>query len=164
MKKIVFELAGAKAVAVLRETETPKTCRVIWNMLPLASKSIHANWAGREIMLHLEGPNYVELKQEGDKNPPSQCCIEYFYRTPTVLRGTQSAYSNQFRRGLCELAIYYGDEGPSMKDPGREPDRHRIVNNWFASFVQPLPTEFVKACDSLNFTGMKTLTVRKLRK
>jgi len=164
VKKIVFELAGAKAVAVLREAETPKTCRAIWNMLPLTNKSIHANWAGREIMVHLEGANYVRLEQEGDRKAPGPCCIEYFNRVPGVLRGSQAAYNEQSLRGLCEFAIYYGDEAPPMKDPAREPEEHRSVNNWFASFVQPVPIKFVEACEKLNFTGMKTLTVRKLRK
>ncbi|MFH0848809.1 MAG: DUF3830 family protein [archaeon] len=163
MKKIVLNLDGAKAIAVLHEREMPKTCKAIWNLLPLKGKSIHANWAGRETMLHLEGAKYVKLEQEGAKRAPGPGHISYFFRAPGVLRGQQAAYNEEFKRGLCELAIYYGAEAPSMRDVGREPDPERSVNNWFASFEMPVPVKFVQKCDDLNFTGMNILTITRYR-
>lgn len=168
MRKIILELEGAKTVAVMHEKDMAKTCRAIWKLLPLRGKSIHANWAGREIMLHLEGESYVKLEQEGPKQRmpivthPAAGHISYFYREEGVLRGIQQAYSERFRRELCELAIYYGAAAPRMRDIGREPEGCAI-SNWFASFVMPIPLEFVRKCDDMRFSGLKTLTIRRAK-
>jgi hypothetical protein len=171
MRRIEFDLDGAKATAVLLEDSVPKTCETIWNKLPLSGMAIHAKWAAREFMLHLGGKNKMVLRQEGPGTaitglgrtaPFGVGRILYFYREAGVLRGVQRDYSPEFQRELCEFAIYYGHSAPSMQDPGRQPDPTKSVSIWFATFEEPIPKDFVAKADALNYEGNKPLVVRRV--
>ena len=65
MRKLLFELGGTSAVAELHDDIVPNTCEAVWNMLPAEGMAIHANWASREIMLHLSGEKILRLRPEG---------------------------------------------------------------------------------------------------
>ena len=165
MRKIEFDLNGAKATAVMLDEVVPKTCDIIWNRLPLEGMAIHAKWAGREFMLHLGGENRILLEPETPnkkaKIPYGLGTISYFYREAGVLRGVQREYSPEFQKGLIEFAIYYGDRAPSMQDPGRKPPAGKQFSNLFAIFEEPIPDDFVAQADSLNYEGLKPLVVRQ---
>jgi len=173
MRKMEFELDGAKAKAIMLEDAVPKTCEAIWNKLPLSGMSIHAKWAAREFMLHLSGKNRIILKPEGPSAeediagtlhqvPFGMGRISYFFREAGVLRGVQRDYSPEFQRELCEFAIYYGHGAPSIQDPGRQPDPTKSVNIWFATFEEPIPKDFVAKADAMQYEGMKPLAIRRL--
>ncbi len=175
MRKIEFDLDGAKATAVMRDDAVPKACEAIWNKLPLSGMSIHAKWAAREFMLHLSGESRIILKQEGirDANdmeieglgrlPPfGMGQIYYFYREPGVLRGVQRDYGPEFQKELCEFAIFYGHSAPSIQDPGRQPDPSKSISIWFATFEEPIPSDFVAEADAMQHEGLKPLIVRRL--
>ncbi len=172
MRKIEFDLDGSKAIALMRENEVPKACEAIWNKLPLSGMSIHAKWAAREFMLHLSGESRIILKQEGpgmgiaglsESAPPLGVGrISYFYRAPGVLRGVQRDYAPEFQRELCEFAIYYGNSASSIQDPGRQPDPSKSVSIWFATFEEPIPSDFVAKADAMQYEGLKPLVIRRL--
>jgi hypothetical protein len=165
-RKIVFELNGTKAVAEMHDEEVPKTCDAVWKILPVEGMSIHANWAGREIMLHLEGEKLLKLPPEGPTShgglAPGD--IGYFYRAPGLARGKQAAYSAQMQRGLSEFAIFYGDPaggGLAAQDPARRGDSTRFVSTKFAHFIDP-PREFLQKCDEIRHKGLQKLVVKRL--
>jgi len=176
VRKIVFDLDGAKATATMRDEVVPKACEAIWRKLPLSGMSIHAKWAAREFMLHLSGENRMILEQEGTRDA-SDIEIEglgetphfgagqifYFHREPGVLRGVQRDYAAEFQRELCELAIFYGHSGPSLQDPGRQPDPSKQVSIWFATFDEPIPRDFIARSDAMQYEGNKPLTVKRLQ-
>jgi hypothetical protein len=65
MRKLLFELGETTAVAEMHDDIVPTTCNAVWNVLPVEGMAIHANWASREIMLHLQGEKVLRLPAEG---------------------------------------------------------------------------------------------------
>jgi hypothetical protein len=86
---MLFELGGAKAVAEMLDDVVPKTCDAVWKILPVEGMSIHANWASREIMLHLAGDKILRLPAEGQlrRGTTAPGDIVYFWRSPQMSRG-----------------------------------------------------------------------------
>ena len=166
MRKLLFELSGASAIAEMHDDIVPKTCDAVWDILPVEGMSIHANWASREIMLHLAGDKILRLPPEG---PDSHGIIApgdivYFWRSPQMSRGKQLAYSAEFQRELSEFAIFYGEPsggGLGANDPGRGRGDDLEVKTLFATFVD-LPPEFVDKCDEIRHDGLKKLVVKRL--
>ena len=91
-RKNVFELGGARAIAEMHDDDVPKTCDAVWNILPVEGMSIHANWVGREIMLHLEGEKVLRLPPEGPRTRgTARGDIGYFAIQSTTIRWPTSA-------------------------------------------------------------------------
>jgi hypothetical protein len=164
-RKIVFELGGARAIAEMHDEDVPKTCEAVWNILPVEGMSIHANWVGREIMLHLEGEKILRLPPEGPRTrgtAPGD--IGYFYRAPGLLRGKQAAYSAQFQRELSEFEIYYGDPaggGLAAHDPARYGRQSGLITTKFATLID-VPREFQRNSDDIRHNGLRKLVVARL--
>lgn len=166
-RKISLDLEGAKATATLYDDYAPKTCEAIWNILPVSGKAIHANWSGREIMLHLEGEKVLRPPQEVKvhSNFTAEGDIHFFYRSASLSRGKQLAYSAQFQRELSELAIFYGSPAGEMLaayDPARTPYEGGVhVLAKVASLDKPIPQDFRRMCESTRHEGVKLLTVSR---
>jgi hypothetical protein len=164
---MLLNLDGAKATATLFDEYVPKTCDAIWNILPVSGKAIHANWSGREIMLHLEGDKILRPPQEMEvhSNFTAEGDIHFFYRAASLSRGKQLAYSAQFQRELSELAIFYGSPAGEMLaayDPARTPYESGLhVLAKVASLDKPIPPEFKAKCESTRHEGLKPLTVSR---
>ncbi len=156
---------GAKAVAEMHDDIVPNTCDAIWDILPVDGMSIHANWASREIMLHLQGDKVLRLPAEGHnyRGTIAPGDIVYFWRSPQMSRGKQLAYSSEFQRELSEFAIFYGEPsggGLAANDPSRDHDASLQVVTLFATFID-LPAEFVEQCESVRHQGLQHLTVSR---
>ena len=166
-RRILLDLDGTRATATLYDEFAPKTCEAAWDILPVTGRAIHANWSGREIMLHLEGEKILRLPQEMKvrSNFVTEGDITYFYRASQMSRGKQLAYSAQFQRELSEFAIFYGSpagEGLSAYDPARTPYKEGVhVLNKFATLDRPIPEEFRLKCETLRREGLKPLTVSR---
>jgi Protein of unknown function (DUF3830) len=164
---MLFELGGAKAVAEMLDDVVPKTCDAVWGVLPVEGMSIHANWASREIMLHLAGEKILRLPPEGQlrRGTTAPGDIVYFWRSPQMSRGKQLAYSSQFQRELSEFAIFYGDPaggGLAADDaPRTGRDSNLQVTTLFARFID-LPTAFTRKCEEIRHNGLQRLVVQKL--
>ena len=168
MRKLLFELSGASAIAEMHDDFVPKTCDAVWDILPVEGMSIHANWASREIMLHLEGDKILRLPPEGPPNHGIEAPgdIVYFWRSPQMSRGKQLAYSSDSQRELSEFAIFYGEPsggGLNAHDPPRGWDADLQVATLFASFIDLAP-EFVDKCEEIRHNGLKKLVVKRLDK
>lgn len=167
MRKMLFELDGTTAVAEMLDDVVPRTCDAVWAILPVEGMSIHANWSGRELMLHLQGDKILRLPAEGPLRRGTTAAgdIIYYWRSPQMSRGKQLAYSAQFQRELSEFAIFYGDPaagGLSADDPvrtGRDSDLQ--VQTLFARFIDT-PPEFLAACENNRHNGLRRLVVRRL--
>jgi len=166
VRRIVFELAGVKATAVMHDDHVPKTCDAIWKALPIEGlRSIHANWANREIMLHLGGKHFLKLPQEdsGNEGPTAPGDIRYYYRAPQMSRGSQKAYDPQFSRELSEFAIFYGPPSGGESDPIRaRPSKPGLsVHMLFATFDE-VPNDFLEKCWEERTKGLLPLNVRRV--
>jgi hypothetical protein len=166
MRKLLFEMGGARAIAEMHDDVVPETCDAVWDLLPVEGMSIHANWASREIMLHLSGEKILRLPAEGPRRrTTAPGDIIYFWRSPQMSRGKQLAYSSQFQRELSEFAIFYGDPtsgGLGADDPARSgKDSGLQVTTLFATFID-LPAEFVEQCEKARHDGLQHLVVKRL--
>lgn len=167
MRKILFEMGGATAVAEMLDDVVPNTCDAIWDILPVEGMAIHANWSGREIMLHLQGDKVLRLPPEGPlrRGTTAPGDIIYYWRSPQMSRGKQLAYSAQFQRELSEFAIFYADPsagGMAADDPvrtGRDSDLQ--VQTLFARFLDT-PDDFLRACDANRHDGLQHIVARRL--
>jgi hypothetical protein len=145
VRKILLDLEGEKATATLLDKFSPKTCDAVWGMLPVEGKVIHANWSGREIMLHLEGEKLLRIPSERRHRShivaPGD--IFYFWRDAQLSRGKQLAYSAQFQRELSEFAVFYGEpcgEGLEADDPARQLRQTELTSlTKFAVLDKPIP-------------------------
>ncbi len=166
MRKMLFELGGTRAVAEMLDDEVPKTCDAVWKILPVEDMAIHANWASREIMLHLQGDKILRLPAEGRtrRGTTAPGDIVYFWRSPQMSRGRQLAYSSQFQRELSEFAIFYGDPaggGLAAEDPARTGrDSDLQVSTLFARFIDA-PPEFRRKCEEIRHNGLQKLSVKR---
>lgn len=61
-KRFVINVGGTRVVAELLEQEAPTLSRCIWDNLPLESFSVHAKFAGREMIVMV--PFYAEAENE----------------------------------------------------------------------------------------------------
>ena len=162
-----FELGETSAVAEMLDDVVPNTCDAVWDILPVDGMAIHANWAGRELMLHLEGDKILRLPPEGPQRSGTTAPgdIVYFWRSPQMSRGKQLAYSAQFQRELSEFAIFYGDPaglGNVATDPPRTGWNPELqVATLFARFVDPSP-EFLLACERGRHDGLQHLVVTRI--
>ena len=165
MRKLLFELGGTQAIAEMHDDVVPKTCDAVWDILPVEGMSIHANWASREIMLHLHGDKILRLPPEGPRRgPTAPGDIVYFWRSPQMSRGKQRAYGSEFQRELSEFAIFYGDPaggGLAADDPARSGEGDLQVSTVFATFVD-LPIEFARKCEEIRHRGLQRLVVKRL--
>jgi hypothetical protein len=169
MRKLLFELGGTTAVAEMHDDIVPKTCDAVWNVLPVEGMAIHANWSGREIMLHLDGEKILRLPPEGPAGRGSTAPgdIVYFWRSPQMSRGKQLAYNSQFQRELSELAIFYGDPaggGLAADDPARSGrDSNLQVSTLFATIID-IPKAFAQKCEEVRYNGLQRLIVRRVER
>ena len=166
MRKMVFELAGTRAVAEMLDDVVPKTCDAVWNILPVEGMSIHANWSSREIMLHLQGDKILRLPPEGPtrRGTTAPGDIVYFWRSPQMSRGKQLAYSAQFQRELSEFALFYGEPaggGLAADDPPRTGRASNLqVSTLFARLIDASP-EFLRKCEEIRHSGLRKLVVTR---
>jgi hypothetical protein len=167
VRRLLFELEGTRAIAEMLDDVVPRTCDAVWDILPVEGMSIHANWASREIMLHLHGDKILRLPAEGATRRASIAPgdVVYFWRSPQMSRGKQLAYSAQFQRELSEFAIFYGDPaggGLAADDPPRTGgDLGLQVVTLFARFIDA-PPEFLAKCEEIRHQGLKKLVVTRL--
>lgn len=61
-KRFVINVGGTRAVAELLEREAPTLSHCIWENLPVESFSVHAKFAGREMIVMV--PFYAEAENE----------------------------------------------------------------------------------------------------
>jgi hypothetical protein len=167
MRKLLFELGGTRAIAEMHDDVVPKTCDAVWRALPLEGMAIHANWSGREIMLHLHGDKILRLPPEGPvrRGTTAPGDIVYFWRSPQMSRGKQLAYSAEFQRELSELAIFYGDPaagGMAADDPARSGREMNLqVSTLFATLTD-IPRDFARQCEEIRHRGLRRLIVRRV--
>ncbi len=61
-KRFVINVGGTRAIAELLEREAPTPSNCIWENLPVDSFSVHAKFAGREMIVMV--PFYAEAENE----------------------------------------------------------------------------------------------------
>jgi len=107
------------AVAILLEAEAPKTCDLVWNLLPISAYFTHAIYSGPEVAMIL--PDYHEIEPENATAVVLPWEIFFASLLAKDYKDVQQDFS--------ELAFFYDrNTGPRMLDG-------LVKVNIFAKFV-----------------------------
>ena len=137
VRRITITLGKAKATAELLDSDAPKTCDVVWNMLPIEGRTGHTIESGKEVFMDLDQETRIVPENQtiheilGDVviyfkptiPPPSlppRPVISFIYERDAQIRSLHGPIPvNLFARitsGLKEL----GDEAVRMRREGYE--------------------------------------------
>jgi hypothetical protein len=146
-RRIELSLDGKKvrAVATLLEDEAPRTCRLVWDALPLEGETFHAKWAGRELYT-LVPPLGPSPGQENAVIMPIPGDVLYFDVSPDSI-DLPLAMRRKYPKGLVDLAVFYGRNNLLLGPAGFMP------GNLFATITDGL-AEYARACGELFREGM----------
>lgn len=108
--RLTFPETGESVVADLLETEAPRVCEAVWQMLPLEKKMIHGMYSGPEIFMVLDAAQAVPM--ENDVQLPLPGELLYFYDPGTSAGGGNKAVS--------EICVVY-NRGVALKQHDAAP-------------------------------------------
>ncbi len=134
-----------RAIATLLDDEAPRTCRAVWDALPLEGDTYHAKWAGRELYT-LVPPLGRRVGEENATITPIPGDVCYFDVSPDTI-DLPVALRRQYPKGLVDLAVFYGRNNLLLGPAGFMP------GNLFATITEGLEA-YAKACAELFREGM----------
>ena len=148
--RLSFPATGEFLFAELLEDEAPNICRIVWEMLPVETKTVHGMYSGAEIFAMVDKPqpapaeNLVQLPLPGE--------ILYFYDTGT---GTVGA-----RKPVGEIVVVYG-RGVILRAHEGVPAHcalfARIPGDWKYDW-----TEFAAECRKCRWEGPQVLRIERV--
>jgi hypothetical protein len=142
VKRIVmtFVNEGVSVEAELLEDRAPRTCRTIWNLLPLEGEVVHAVYSGSEVVYKF--PKMVSIPPENVTSRTLPGDVAYF----SIRGGTFYFYPKSF----AEICWFYDrDARPSSPEgPVQVSVFARIVGD---------ATEFYKVCRRIRREGYKII-------
>ncbi len=116
--RLTFVATGESVIAEVLDDDAPKTCRLVWDRLPLEAALVHGRYSGMELFVLLDRPqpapeeNRTQLplpgeilywfsqdtSVTGDGKPVAEICL--IYGRGVTLRGAEGApsYGNLFAR------------------------------------------------------------------
>jgi hypothetical protein len=134
-----------RAVATLLEDEAPRTCALLWDMLPIDGDTYHAKWAGRELYT-LVPPPKTGPGQENATIMPIPGDLLWFDVSPDSI-DIPIAMRKANPRGFVDIAVFYGRNNFLLSPQGFMP------GNLFATITEGL-AEYAKACGELFREGV----------
>ena len=147
--RLTFVASGESVLAELLDDEAPNVCQLIWENLPIESKTIHGMYSGAEVFVMLEkalpapAENMCQLPLPGE--------LLYFY-DPSV-----GAVGN--RKPVGELVIVYG-RGVVLRAHEGIPTQcslfARIPGDWKYGWQN-----FAKECRKSRWEGPQLLRIEK---
>lgn len=134
-----------RAVATLLEEEAPRTCRAVWDALPIEGDTYHAKWAGRELYT-LVPPLRSRPGEENATITPIPGDVLYFDVPPDTI-DLPVAMRRAYPKGLVDLAVFYGRNNLLLGPAGFMP------GNLFATITEGFEA-YAKACAELFREGV----------
>ena len=142
--EFISDAEGFVARAELWDDRAPKTCALVWDLLPLEAYLHHASYSGPELALIL--PDYLPLERE---NATTACL-------PWEL-GFASLRASDFidvEQDFSELMFFYGrNTGPKMLDG-------LVPVNLFAQFVSG-QEELRRLAGIIRWEGRRPIRLRR---
>ena len=143
--RFTFVDESAAALAELLESDAPRTCRVVWDALPLEGDAHHAIYSGSEIAFLIA--KEIVAPQENATSRVAQGDVGYWFQRGGEIYGVPE--------DLGELAWFYDrDAVPSMASGP-------IMMNIFARFVGEA-TDFYAVCRRMRREGVKRVRVERV--
>ncbi|MBI2950986.1 DUF3830 family protein [bacterium] len=137
---MTFVNEGVSVEAELLEDRAPRTCRTIWNLLPLEGEVVHAVYSGSEVVYKF--PKMVSIPPENVTSRTLPDDVAYF----SIQGGTSYFYPES----LAEICWFYDrDARPSSPEgPVQVSVFARIVGD---------ATEFSRVCNRIRREGYKII-------
>jgi hypothetical protein len=147
--RLTFVETGESVLAELLDDEAPAVCRIVWDLLPIETHSIHGMYSGAEVFALLDNPQPVPPESLTQLPLPGE--ILYFYDT--------SKNVTNFRKAVAELCIVY-DRGVVLRGPEGVPTHAslfaRIPGDWKYDW-----TAFRDACRKARWEGPPLLRIER---
>ncbi len=142
--RLTFVDDGVSALVELLDEAAPRTCRAIWEALPLAGEAQHAIYSGSEIVLLI--PSEIALPPENATARVAVGDVGYWFQKGGERFG--------FPDDLSEIAWFYDrDAVPSMPDgPVQMTIFGRILGD---------ATAFYQVCRRIRREGVKRVQVER---
>ncbi|MEM2876412.1 MAG: DUF3830 family protein [Candidatus Bathyarchaeia archaeon] len=91
-KKMEIEIPelGVSSTAILLEENTPKTCEVIWDSLPIRGYLIYNKWCGQQLIFNVRDSALFKIPKENPTNNVRPRDVTYWYSYwdyPGMIRG-----------------------------------------------------------------------------
>jgi hypothetical protein len=144
---ITLEKRGVSCVAQLLDQQAPRTCKAVWEGLPLGGDAYHAKYARNEVYTLV--PRFA-AEEPGIENPtvtPIPGDVMYFSFEPWQLTPGSHGYGEQDtprqHEQTIDLAIFYGRNNLLLNG-----DVGWVVGNVFATIVEGLD-EMAVACNDV---------------
>ena len=144
---ITLEKRGVSCVAQLLDKQAPRTCKAVWEALPLGGDAYHAKYARNEVYTLV--PRFA-AEEPGIENPtvtPIPGDVMYFSFEPWQLTPGSHGYGEQDtprqHEQTIDLAIFYGRNNLLLNG-----DVGWVVGNVFATIVEGLD-EMAVACNDV---------------
>ena len=144
--ELVLMQKDVRAIATLLDDEAPRTCRAVWDALPLEGETYHAKWAGRELYTLVPPLGGGRVGGENATITPIPGDVCYFDVSPDTI-DLPVALRRQHPKGLVDLAVFYGRNNLLLGPAGFMP------GNLFATITEGLEP-YAKACAELFREGM----------
>ena len=147
--EIILPDDNVRAVTTLLEDEAPKTCKVIWDALPIEGKLWHGMFSGNETFIVLEGESVIKVEPENViwHVIPGDVCYYYSWREG---KGTWKDV-----REFSEIVIIYGRYA-DVKDRSMR----TVPVNLFGSITENLEG-YAKAVAKIREVGLKRVIFKK---
>jgi Protein of unknown function (DUF3830) len=148
---ITLEKRGVSCVAQLLEEQAPRTCKAVWEALPLGGDAYHAKYARNEVYTLV--PRFA-AEEPGIENPtvtPIPGDVMYFSFEPWQLTPGSHGYGEQDtprqHTQTIDLAIFYGRNNLLLNG-----DIGWVPGNVYATIVQGLD-RMAEACNDVWRSG-----------
>ena len=154
---ITLEKRGVSCVARLLDEEAPRTCKAVWESLPLGGDAYHAKYARNEVYTLV--PRFA-AEEPGIENPtvtPIPGDVMYFSFEPWQLTASSHGYAEQSTQAV-DLAIFYGRNNLLVNG-----DQGWVPGNVFGAIVENLDG-MAAACQDLWMGGARGETLSFTRR
>ncbi len=148
--RISLEKRGVSCIARLLEEDAPKTCKVVWDVLPQSGQVYHAKYARNEIYTMV--PRFfnspVGLENTTITPIPGDICF-FDFDSGVLDQKFKEEKGIENLPGVIDLAVFYGRNNLLLNG-----DIGFVPGNVFATIEENL-AEFAKACNDIWFSGAK---------
>lgn len=154
---VTLEQRKVQCIARLLDDEAPRTCRAVWDALPLSSQVFHGKYARNEIYHLVPAFADVDPGKENTTVTPIPGDLCYFSFDSDDLGNPAYGYEaageiRQMRR-IVDLALFYGRNNLLING-----DQGWVPGNVFATVVRGLD-EMAAACQDIWMSGARGETL-----
>ena len=151
-KKIRLTFVNSKisVIADMLEDEAPKTCNLVWNMLPIKNNLIHGRYSGAEVFLLVDPPKIFVEENRTQLPLPGE--LFFWYDSGTAVTSNN--------KPVAEVLFVF-NRGVTLRSAEGVPSHAnlfaRINGDWKYDWL-----DFANACSNIRMNGTEPLRIEKV--